>query len=100
MKKEATDSKLHLFSHVLDLNNIPNYLQHTSDRNVIRVITKFRLSADSLNIERGIYTKLKTPRSYRICPHCILIEIKTAFSLNVKDIINPGINYMRLLRSV
>ena len=29
MKNEATDSKLHLFSHVLDLNSIPNYLQHS-----------------------------------------------------------------------
>ena len=25
MKNETTDSKLHLFSHVLDLNNIQNY---------------------------------------------------------------------------
>ena len=41
MKNETTDSKLHLFSHVLDLNIIPNYLQHTPDRNVTRDITKF-----------------------------------------------------------
>ena len=37
--KGLTDSKLHLFSHVLDLNNIQNYLQHTPDRNVNRDIT-------------------------------------------------------------
>ena len=74
IKNETTDSKLHLFSHVLDLNNIPNYLQYTPDRNVTRDITKFRLSAHCLHIERDRYTKPKTPRSYRICPHCTLIE--------------------------
>ena len=65
MKDETTDSKLHIFSHVLDLYNSPNYLQHTPDRNVTRDITKFRLSAHCLHIERGRYTKPKTARRNR-----------------------------------
>ena len=53
MKNETTDSKLHLFSLVLDLNYIPNYLQHTSDRNLTRDITKFRLSAHCLKLREA-----------------------------------------------
>ena len=79
MKNETTDSKLHLFSHVLNLNNILNYYQHTPDRNVTRDITKFRLSTHRLHIKRGRYTKPKTPRSNRICPHCTIRETEEHF---------------------
>ena len=89
MKNETTDSKLHLFSHVLDLNYIPNYLQHTSDRNLTRDITKFRLSAHCLKIERGRYTKPKTPRNNRICPHCTLVETEKHFFLECQKYNQP-----------
>ena len=89
MKNETTDSKLHLFSHVLDLNYIPNYLQHTSDRNLTRDITKFRLSAHCLKIERGRYTKPKTPRNNRICPHCTLVETENHFFMECQKYNQP-----------
>ena len=85
--------KSHLFSHVLDLNNIQNYLQHTLDRNVTRDITsditKFRLSAHCLNIERGRYIKPKTPISNRICPHCTLIETEDHIFMKCQRYIQP-----------
>ena len=62
MENETADSKLHLFSHVLDLNNIPNYLHQTPDRNVTNNIAKFRMSAHCLHIERGRYTKPKNSK--------------------------------------
>ena len=89
MKNETTDNKLHLFSHVLDLNKTTNYLQHTPDRNVTRDITKFVLSAHCLQFERGKYTKPKTPRSNRICPHCTLIETEEHFFMECLRYIQP-----------
>ena len=89
MKNEATDSKLHLFSHVLDLKSISNYLQPTSEGNLTKNITKFRLSAHCLKIERGRYTKSKTPRNNRICPHCALVETEKHFFIECQRYYQP-----------
>ena len=79
IRNDVTDSKLVLFSNVLDMKGIPNYLKIFSDRAITREISKFRISAHYLNIERGRYTKPKTPRNYRICPHCTSVETETHF---------------------
>ena len=38
------------------------------------VITRWRLSNHSLNIETGRYTKPKTPRENRVCSMCMVVE--------------------------
>ena len=79
IRNDVIDSKLMLFSNVLDMQSIPNYLKLFSDRAITREISKFCMSAHYLNIERGRYTKPKTPRNDRICPHCTSVETETHF---------------------
>ena len=45
-------------------------------------ITKIRSSSHPLEIERGRYTKPKTPRSNRLCFKCKLIEDERHFVMN------------------
>ena len=61
------------------MKGIPNYLKLFSDRAITREISKFRMSAHYLNIERGSYTKPKTPRNDCICPHCTSVETEINF---------------------
>ena len=79
IKHNVVDSKLSVFSHILDIHNIPKYLSLISERAITKEITKFRLSVHYLNIERGRFTKPKTPRNDRICPHCTFIETEIHF---------------------
>ena len=79
IRNDVTDSILMLFSNILDMQGIPNYLNLFSDRAITREISKFRMSAYCLNIERGRYTKPKTPRNDRVCPHCTSVETETHF---------------------
>ena len=79
IRNDVTDSKLVLFSNVLDMKGIPNYLKLFSDKAITREISKFRMSAHYLNIERGRYTKSMTPRNDRICPHFTSVETETHF---------------------
>ena len=55
IRNDVIDSKLRLFSNVLDMQSIPNYLKLFSDSAITMEISKFRLSAHYLNIERGRY---------------------------------------------
>ena len=43
-----------------------------------------RISDHSLNIERGRYTRPKTERENRLCPHCQQIETEIHFLLECK----------------
>ena len=42
----------------------------TLNRNYARALTRLRISAHNLAIERGRYTRPYTPPDERICPHC------------------------------
>ena len=66
IRNDVTDSKLMLFSNVLDMQGIPNYLKLFFDTAITTEISKFRMSAHYLSIERGRYTKPKTPRNDRV----------------------------------
>ena len=48
IRNDVTDSKLMLFSNVLDMKGIPNYLKLFSDRAITREISTFRMSAHYL----------------------------------------------------
>ena len=97
IKHNVVDSKLSVFSHILDINNIPKYLSLISERAITKDITKFRLSAHYLNTERGRFTKLKTPRNDRICPHCTFIETEIHFFTECYRYCIPRKNYMKTL---
>ena len=45
IRNDVTDSNLMLFSDVLDMKGIPNYLKLLSDRAITKEISKFRISA-------------------------------------------------------
>ena len=79
IKHNVVDSKLSVSSHILDINYIPKYLSLISEISMTKEITKLRLRAHYLNIEKGKFTKPKTPRNDRICPHYTFIEAEIHF---------------------
>lgn len=61
------DTKLSLFAKFKRNHKFETYLNYPS---ISRFITKLRLSDHNLPIERGRYTKPKTPRNLRTCSFC------------------------------
>ena len=58
------------------------YLDLVKDSRYRNAITKIRCSSHPLEIERGGYTKPKTPRSNRLCSRCKVIEDERHFILD------------------
>ena len=76
------DSKLKLYSSIFSLDsNIPNYLKLNLKQSCTSIITKLRVSAHTLNIERG---RPKLPRDKRTCKFCNEVETETHFILFCK----------------
>ena len=96
IRNDVTDSKLVLFSNVLDMKGIPNYLKLFSDRALTREILKFRMSAHYLNIERGRYTKPKIQEIIVFAPTTLQEKQKLISLRNVEDTIHHGISYLNL----
>ena len=65
-----------------------------------KILTRYRLSNHYLPIERGRYTKPKTPRSERICPFCqsgLGNEIHVMFQCESPIIRNINDKYMNVI---
>ena len=75
------DTKLKVFSNVLQFGNIPQYLKLNVPKEVKSNITKLRTSTHKLHIETGRYTRPKTPRNERTCNFCSQIETESHFLL-------------------
>ena len=79
------DSKLKLYSSIFSLDsNIPNYLKLNLKQSCTSIITKLRVSAHTLNTERGRYARPKLPRDKRSCRFCNEVDTETHFILFCK----------------
>ena len=74
--------KLELYKNIKNGFEFESYLQLVKDFRYRNAITKIRSSSHPLEIERGRYTKPKTPRSNRLCFECKLIEDERHFVMN------------------
>lgn len=80
------DSKLKLYSSIVNFNGkAPTYLKLNLKQSNNSIITKFRISAHKLSIERGRYARPKIPRNKRVCKFCNEIENEMHFILFCKQ---------------
>ena len=74
--------KLELYQNIKNGFHFETYLDLVKDSRYRNAITKIRSSSHPLEIERGRYTKPKTPRSNRLCSRCKVIEDERHFILD------------------
>ena len=87
-KEHDSDSKLYTFANCYEKFDVQQYLNFNLPKSVVKNLTKLRLSAHTLLIEKGRYTRPKTPRNQRICTECHKIEDEKHFILFCKKIDN------------
>ena len=63
---------------------LQKYLDFNLSKSATKNLSKLRLSAHTLFIERGRYTRPKTPRHERVCTECNKIEDEEHFMLFCK----------------
>ena len=74
-----------LYTSIFSLKNyIRNYLKLNLKQPSTSIVTKIRLSSHKLKIERGRYTRPKTPPDKRTCKFCNEVETKSHFILFCK----------------
>ena len=97
--KNSEESKLQIFTLLKGQYQYECFLDHTPFG---KYIARFKLSAHNLPIERGRYTKPKTPRNLRMCTLCsseVGNEIHAMFKYQNDDITGFCKKYMgRILK--
>ena len=84
LKQHLTENKkLNLYASFKTTYKFESYLDFVQDFTVKSTIAKLRTSAHHLQIETGRFSKNKTPREERFCPHC-----KTLNNFTVENEIN------------
>ena len=73
----AQDKKLKLYAAFKSSFKFEPYLDILSDFKVRSALAKLRLSAHTLQIETGRFSKIKTPRNKRFCLYCKTLNIST-----------------------
>ena len=63
---------------------IEHYLIHVKNHEHRRALSKLRCSSHILDIERGRYSRPKTPIMQRICPRCKILENEIHFITSCK----------------
>ena len=91
--RKNEDTKLWVFSLIKDNFVYEKYLDIRHSKK--NIITKFRLSAHWLPIERMRYCKPKIPRQQRICTFC-KIKIGTEYHA-LMECTNPQLQHIRML---
>ena len=64
------------FKHVIKFELYLNFIENTSLK---KIYTRFRLSSDDLEIERGRYGAKSAPSGERLCTLCNLNEVEDEF---------------------
>ena len=70
-------AKCFLYKHLITTHDLQYYLRKSLPNSIIRTLSKFRLSAHSLNIETGRYNNIQ--RQNRICTKCNRMEVEDEF---------------------
>lgn len=76
-KKEENTSKLKFYKHISQNYTLQAYLSQTENFEHRRAMSKLRISAHDLQIERGRYSG--TPREERLCKYCDVVEDEIHF---------------------
>lgn len=80
-KKRDNDSKLYTFANCYENFDTPNYLNFNLPKSLTNNLTKLRISAHPLLIEKGRYFRPKLLRNQRLCTMCNKIEDEKHFVL-------------------
>ena len=67
--------KINLYASFKKIYKFESYLDYIQDSTVRRALAKLRVSAHSLQIEAGRFSRNKTPRDERFCPYCKSLNI-------------------------
>ena len=81
LKSITDENKLHTFSSIYNDFQLQSYLTFGLSKELTKELTKLRISAHDLLIERGRYCKPKLPRNQRLCTQCNEIENEEHFIL-------------------
>ena len=79
--KPETDSKLQTFAKCYEEFKIQPYLNNNLPKSIVKHLTKVRISAHTLLIEKGRYHRPKISRNLRLCSSCNKIEDEEHFML-------------------
>lgn len=82
--KTHNDSKLNTFANLYQKFELQQYLDFNLPKSISSHLTKLRISAHSLLIEKGRYSRPKTPRNQRLCTNCNEVEDEQHFLLFCK----------------
>lgn len=88
LQKPDTDSKLNTFASCYKDFKLQSYLDFNLPKNKVKFLTKLRISAHILHIEKGRYSKPKLPRNLRLCSVCNELENEEHFILHCKKFMN------------
>lgn len=81
--KSSNEGKLRFYSNICSSFDLKDYLKFNLTRSERSLLTKIKVSAQSLAIETGRYSIPKIPASERFCKFCKnVIEDETHFILN------------------
>lgn len=72
-----TQNKLEVYRALKTNDKCEEYLSTVRDRKQRQIVTKYRLSDHSLDIEKGRHKKSWSPKEQRICGHCTTDEVET-----------------------
>jgi hypothetical protein len=83
-KNQTTDSKLNTFANCYNEFSLQSYLDLNLSKSIVKNLTKLRISAHTLLIEKGRYFRPKLCRNLRLCSLCNKIEDEEHFLLFCK----------------
>lgn len=86
--RNSSEDKLNFFSNVYHTFQLQPYLKIGLDKSITKHLTALRISSHTLRIERGRYTRPKTPRPERLCLVCNSVEDEVHFLLHCKKATN------------
>lgn len=81
LNNQVQDNKLNTFSKIYTQFSLQNYLSFGLPKTTTKELSKLRISAHDLLIERGRYFRPQIPRNKRLCVTCNQIENEEHFML-------------------
>lgn len=81
LRNQIQDNKLNTFSNIYSQFSLQNYLSFGLPKAKTKELSKLRISAHDLLIERGRYFRPRIPRERRVCTSCNKIEDEEHFML-------------------
>lgn len=81
LRNQPHDNKLVTFSNIYTQFSVQNYLSFGLPKSKTKQLSKLRISAHDLLVERGRYFRPQIPREKRLCINCNMLENEEHFIL-------------------